>query len=326
MWLNVPLLVKWRYRSSNLFSRVLVQGAGDKFTVFSNVFTSEDEQYTTRVLVFSPASPQPLEDHIVPYRFRTVASYPKDQSGSFVGITSQGDIIFFGDKITQKVDNVPTFQSIPAPSESPSSGRTLFQDIFGKSALVDTAVPHSESLAAPTTSSLNTIPNFASTPAYLAPPVATLYASLMSNFLTKAVEDVKKQDLDDEETSQVMEVDAQESNDSPERIRKTTPHEINALTDLFCRHEFICKFPSYPLYSRANYETRSPASSSKSKPNGFVNNVNHTKVNGVHSRSPAKPVSTGLTAPSQSVSSDLPSPQPASPVTVGKKRKKTVQE
>jgi NET1-associated nuclear protein 1 (U3 small nucleolar RNA-associated protein 17) len=154
-------------------------------------------------------------------------------------------MILFGNttKTHVETENSSIAQSLSHFGQQGSGRRTLFQDMFGKSALADTTVPVEPSVAPTITEGAISVDSVFTTSSYLAPPLASLYSTLMSNLLVpvghhgRDAEDVaegKDEDGDLHMDVDVAEVDKWDAGAS----RRVTPREVEGLVSLFGKDEF----------------------------------------------------------------------------------------
>ena len=228
-------IVAWRYNSHLEISCVLAHPTDEVFAMIVHPFAEGDAARTTKVILFHPQSSVPTEIQTLPFRFRAVSWHGDDKdSCTLLGITDTWSIVLCGDKpiVQSAVEEVARelTNGVALPT------RTLFQDIFGQEAFVDTTtLTRGTTSLTPATRLMDRVgraPAMFDTPAYLAPPLESLYSSIMNNFMRLVTEqkDVSKEQVVEEE--EVMVVDEDEAPPRTER-RVVDDIEIESLTTLF---------------------------------------------------------------------------------------------
>ncbi|THH10974.1 hypothetical protein EW145_g971 [Phellinidium pouzarii] len=191
LWDLVTRTVCWHYFSPLEIAQVLTHPEEDLIAIIVQPYADEGAIRTSKVLHFSPTASKPFNVRTLPFRFRAVGwNYLNKSSRSLLGITYSWNVVLCGDDahVPAKMEN--TSREIDR-NDAIIPRKTLFQDIFGKSAFIDTFV----STMDPYTSSSGLDRNLQKVassvfdaPAYLAPPIETMYSSLIEAFLTKAPE------------------------------------------------------------------------------------------------------------------------------------------
>ncbi|KAF7339337.1 WD40 repeat-like protein [Mycena sanguinolenta] len=301
LWDLVDQRVRWYHKSSGFIRTLVSHPRNDTFAVVL-ASSSQEERPKCRVALFEAGSAQPIKSLSLPFGFRNVAWYPLGSSSfSIVGITYDWKVVVLGENIHVAKEEGSVSREIA--SQSAPQRRTLFQDIFGKSAFGEQANAVQSSgptTARPWTGRENT--GVFEDPAYLMPPLEKLFEPLMNGFLkSRVVEapvlppapiDNENVDMEAGEGTIVAGADAK---------RVVGAGEMDAMTDLFRTCTLKAKAP---VTARAATPRR----------NGLVNG----KPNGV---SPHPHPKHGATAPSKAVVEDSPA---GSPMVNGKKRKKSL--
>jgi NET1-associated nuclear protein 1 (U3 small nucleolar RNA-associated protein 17) len=161
-----------------------------------------------------------------------------------VGITDNWDVVLCGDDVHPLTGEGLVARGLLASSQEPPK-RTLLQDIWGDSALtsalVDPLIQKNVTSTAPRNG--KEIADILSGPAYLIPPLGTLFEPIMTHFLTlRPPEDetIRVPSLpggDEEDTN--MDVDESQDNlpvSSVRAGRVVDGREIDALVHLFQLH------------------------------------------------------------------------------------------
>jgi NET1-associated nuclear protein 1 (U3 small nucleolar RNA-associated protein 17) len=204
------------------------------------------------VSIFGPSTGRPHKTYTLPFTLRNIVWYPQSLSKAketstfhLVGITDSWDVVFCGDDVHPLAGEGSFARGLIAGSQEPRK-RTLFQDIFGDSALsmvpIDTAIPKTAATTPKPGIGKDVITNMLSGPAYLIPPLETLFEPLMNLFLTpRPPEDVATPgpSMAGDEEDAIMDVDG--PLDSPfvsgaptERV--IDAKEMDALIGLFRHH------------------------------------------------------------------------------------------
>ncbi len=196
----------------------------DSFVVLSETGTN------THARVFSPTSSEPSRSLKLPFTLRGFAPYT---STNFVGITHDWSVVIFGDNVTPLSEEGSAARSIPMSSVP--QARTLFQDIFGKSAFVPQSFPSNRS-SSTATSAPSKVRSLFDGPSYLMPPLESLFDDVMDDFLkprqvkmTKIAEDDVDVDMDVDEPADVPPAAAR-------RKLVMNEEEMGVFVDLFKAH------------------------------------------------------------------------------------------
>ncbi|KAJ7161422.1 WD40 repeat-like protein [Mycena crocata] len=310
LWDLVDQRVRWHYKSSNSIRALVSHPREDTFAIVLSSPKEKEERPKSRVVLFKVASPQPSKTLQVPFGFRNVIWYPLVSSSfSLVAITHDWKVVVLGDSIQISKDEGAVSREIIADA-SPQR-RTLFQDIFGKSAFGEQASALKSSALTP---AARPKPREATgvfdEAAYLAPPLESLFEPLMDGFLKLRVVDTPdpssvvpaNDDVD-------MDVDGFATAAGGIARRAVDKNEMGAMIDLFKTHT---------LKANATSAILGVNSKRKGLTNGQTNGgsprppPNPKQLNGISN----VPVSNG--SPSASAV-ETPSP---SVVVNGKKRKK----
>ncbi|KAF8899035.1 WD40 repeat-like protein [Infundibulicybe gibba] len=301
LWDLISQSCIWRHRGPEI-TGLIPHRNHDAFALFQR---SEQQ---TKVSLFRPSSPTPYATQTLPFTLKTFLWHSLSNSSSFafVGITTDWRVITFGDEIQHAESEGDAPQEI-TPNSLPLK-RTLFQDIFGKTAFTETST-QSPSTTTDTTRHKDNAGGFPDVPTYLMPPIDNLFESIIKHAqedrterdkpasnLVQGDEDVAMDDADVHPVSSIGK-------------RVVEENEILFLIDLFKTHGVDRKSPP-----------------PRPKPNGAVNGtkVNGTpgKVNGIASQPGA---AHQKLAAGDGISGYASPPTPSSPpipVSNGKKRKK----
>jgi len=218
--------------------------------------------------------------------------------------------MLFGDKVTSRGDSEYAPRRIDQSSSD--TRRTLFEDVFGASALAaGTSTDHTVHEATSESHNAQHALSKFTAPAYLAPPIDSLYSSLMDHFVSKLPE--RGPSIEEVETHQDEEMAVDEDTPAVNVSfvgRTVDENEFNGLVTLF-RNQSLCPTPKKAIMNGT------PNGKHKAlQQNGLTRAVSSplSAPNGLSSETPP-PAPRGL--PNGQASSV---PDSDSPV-VGKKRK-----
>jgi len=283
------------------------------------------------VLLFRPCSGIPFRTCSIPFGIQSVTWYSlaqgKTSDFNLVCVTDSWGVALFGDDVKSPFSpEGTTATQITGDAYLPRKN-TLLQDIFGKSAFDDVTHPtvSVETSASVPRQGKQAVTAFFDTPAYLMPPLETMFDSIMQKFLTPRsnVENSQGPERQAEKDDEEMDVDVYPvpEEDGPLIVKNTT-----RVVDEREMYEFVKIFKQYGFTAADSCKTPSQARSNgmngvSTRPNGFVSSPAPTKVNGIVST----PSIEGKGNASVEVPQTQASPPPTSktPVNVGKKRKKS---
>ena len=189
-------LVRWHYSDAFANARLIAHPSTDTFALLRPTPQSGQAKLSY-ALIFSAKSPQPVRAHTLPFVLAQVAwlgpAANRNEKFSLVGITSDSAPVVLGDNIQinspegsigRDLSNLPASRTRP----------TLFQDIFGPSALANLDPVPTESYGTTTfgasTSTALRPPHvhgldlsILDGPAHLLPPIESLFSSLIRGFV-----------------------------------------------------------------------------------------------------------------------------------------------
>lgn len=199
------LLVRWQHRSSWPIEKLLPHRWSDAFAIFhAPSISPKSKRHTTPISIFHTMSSTPYRKYTVPFGFLNVTHQKTRSSTStsdapkfaFVGITHQYSVVLVGDDVSTPVDEGSIGKTIISGLAS-NPRKTLFQDIFGASAFMDL----SDFPAAFDSTSTQGINNATwsrkdaaglfDAPAYLMPPIGSLFDSAMDGLLKARTDEQK---------------------------------------------------------------------------------------------------------------------------------------
>ncbi|KAJ7808248.1 WD40 repeat-like protein [Mycena olivaceomarginata] len=305
LWDLVDQRVRWHYKSSAPIRSLVSHPRDDTFAIVCS--SSNEERPKSRVALFSVGSAQPTKSLPLPFGFRNIAWYPFVASSSFslVGVTHDWKVVVLGENIHLAKEEGAVSRELA--SHAAPQRRTLFQDIFGKSAFgeqTNAAQPAPASSSRPWTGREGA--GAFEDPAYLLPPLEKLFEPLMSGFLKLRVVEPSAPPLAVAENEDVdMDGQGHTTVTGADRKRMLAEGEIEAMVGLFRKQTLKAKAPVIV--------------GTTPRRNGLVNG----QTNGVSSRPHSKPHAAA--APSKVVaSSPAAASTPSTPVVNGKKRKKSL--
>jgi NET1-associated nuclear protein 1 (U3 small nucleolar RNA-associated protein 17) len=239
------LLVHWHHRGAHQISAVISHPRDERFAVFYS------QPPNSTVSIFDPSSSGPSDTYTLPFTLRNIVWYPQLFSKAkatsafhIVGITDSWDVVLFGDDVQPLAGEGSGASALVSGSQEPPK-RTLFQDIFGDSALTGAPVPPVVQQNAVGNSKHWNNREMGSVfdgPAYLIPTLDTLFDTLMSHFLTPRPsedEDDPAPDLPGDGDDSIMDIDEPPDGplvgvSRPERV--VDAQEMDAVITLFRQH------------------------------------------------------------------------------------------
>ncbi|KAJ7727818.1 WD40 repeat-like protein [Mycena maculata] len=275
LWDLVGQRVRWHYTSSAPIYALVSHPREDTFAV---VFSpSTEERAKSRVAVFQADSSKPSRTLSVPFTFRNITWYPLASSAfSLVAITHDWKVVVLGENINIAKDEGAVSRELA--SDVGPQRRTLFQDIFGKSAFSEqAAAPQSlapASAARPWTGRQGT--EVLDGAAYLLPPLENLFDSLMAGFLKPRAVDASAfpADVPDNQDAGMTD-DPVTTLAGGDAKRLVDDREKDALAGLFKKHTLKAKAtPTIPSQKKGPVNSQAKGGSSRlhtpSKPNGVL--------------------------------------------------------
>ncbi|KAF8641248.1 hypothetical protein AX17_000882 [Amanita inopinata Kibby_2008] len=244
LWDLVTQSARWSYRTSTPIQQIFPHPREDSFVVFQNSPT--DSSPKTTVLILNAMSASPASEQVVPHSFRSIvlyAPYHSQPGFSFVGITVDWGIVSFGEQVLHPELEGSSSNKIFA-SAAPQR-RTLFQDIFGLSALENL---QSEQTVSQTVST--TIPRHQNAaidvfdgPSHLLPPISSLFDAIMehhSHTQAPIYQDDKQTTEVDEDID--MEAEVPEVVVESQSTRQVSQDVVDGLVNLFKSHTIGIKY------------------------------------------------------------------------------------
>src|SRR6266404_2498639 len=129
------VLVQWHHRGAQRISAVVTHPKDERFAVFYS------HPPNSTVSIFDPSSSSPSDTYTLPFTLRNIVWYPRSASKAkatpmfhMVAITDSWDVVVCGDDVQLNAEEVSAARALVSGAREPQKG-TLFQDIFGDSAL-----------------------------------------------------------------------------------------------------------------------------------------------------------------------------------------------
>ncbi|KAJ7631055.1 WD40 repeat-like protein [Roridomyces roridus] len=300
LWDLVDQRVRWHHKSPGPIRALVSHPREDTFAVVSSV----GERVKSRIALFSVNSVKAIKALTVPLNFRNVAWYPLVPSTfSLVAITHDWRLVVLGDNVSVAKDDGAVSRAMM--TDSAPQRRTLFQDIFGKSAFGEQPSGSRSDLPASTARPWtgHDASQVFDKAAYQMPPLEDLFDSLMAGFLKPREIEVLPESLETE--------DVEMADDSEPALlasaggsRQVDEAEMGAMVDLFKSHTLKAK-ATQPVPSRKNGVTNGAA-------------------NGKTPHSHSTPVRQNQIAVKKDVLVPAVADTPSIPMVNGKKRKKSM--
>lgn len=240
------LLVRWHHKSLWPIDKILPHPYDDSFAILHS--PSISRRHTTPITIFTSSSPTAHRKLTVPFGFLNVVWHTPstgttsrtNSAYKLVGITNGYSVVLFGDNIISPSSEGLSANSMVDNAET-IPNRTLFQDMFGVSSFSSPSKPSDSAPGSAFPWSRNKIAEFFDVPAYLMPPIVSLFEPLIDNFIQP-----RQIEMDGTQGSLVIrhpdeDVDmAAQSDDEPQTTgmsseRVVDVNEMDMLVDLF-RH------------------------------------------------------------------------------------------
>lgn len=236
------LAVRWHHASKYHVQQLVAHPRSDSFVALQNPASKLGTDFITIMRVFEVAAgPRSVRKRVVPYPLRecaffSLSSTAKDTDFLLCGITLRWSFVLMGDDVSRPASE--RAREI-VDDGSGNGARTLLQDIFGASAIINPAasVPASAPMRA---AERKKDPLYAlELPAYEQPPLARLFDSIMGRIVGKRaldvppIPDATQMDIDEP----VVESGARLMHSAPVE-REPDKSELDALTEMF-REVFV---------------------------------------------------------------------------------------
>ncbi|KDQ63260.1 hypothetical protein JAAARDRAFT_29279 [Jaapia argillacea MUCL 33604] len=321
--------VAWHYRSSMVIDMVVPHQRDESVALFQHVPSSAGTGTRTVVSIFGPTSATPVQSRSLPFQLSSVTwqlpAGPSTSSGlspyTLVGVTTSWSVVLFGDEVCLPVDVGASAQDL-GNVENVGQRRSLFQDIFGLSNFVGSSPDSSSQPHLPVKPWTGTeVADIFDAPAYLMPPIETLFESLMEGLLEPVI--AESNDTmhlaDGEDATETVDIEMDEGSDTKlivgtQRRRVVDEREMDTFFSLF--KEISLQPGSCHDVRQIQAKGSHLNGVSKSVANGNGHHHQTTTANGLTPRSKHSVLKAqSIATPVSSVST---------PVAAGKKRKKSL--
>ena len=213
----------------------------DTFCLFQRPPSTEAAPSTTHAQVFTPSSNIPTQTKSVPFHLTNQGPCPPHwtssppSSFSFVGITSTWNVVVVGDDVRLPEDegsSAKGLKGLPAASK-----RTLFQDIFGASAIVDVSLKKPPPPRTHGSWKGKEVEKVFDTAAYFMPPLETVFDTVMDGFFSPRPAHELEDEEEYEEEHDEMDVDRDETVLVESGVDRVVGwDEMDTMVELFKHH------------------------------------------------------------------------------------------
>ncbi|KAI0031417.1 WD40-repeat-containing domain protein [Vararia minispora EC-137] len=191
LWDLVVQRAQWLYRSEAPIYAAISHPHEERLAVLERGQpTTDPDIRATFVSIFDAYTIAPSKRVTVPFLLRAAVWYPPSQSHeptsfSLLGITSKNCAVLFGDEAQLPTDTGVSTGAL-VDSSAGAQKASLFRDIFGVSAFTDNSTaPVATFYPVMSSSARRTTETILDVPAYLSPPVGSLYNVLLESFLQR---------------------------------------------------------------------------------------------------------------------------------------------
>ncbi|KAG6814124.1 hypothetical protein H0H92_002119 [Tricholoma furcatifolium] len=244
LWDLISQTVCWNHKGLSTINQVVPHPEQDFFAVFYS--SSNQEVQKTRVLLFRTSSPAPSLARSLPLNLRSVVPYTLVKSSNlFVGITDDWSVILLGDNARQSREEGSS--AIGIALDSLPQKRTLFQDIFGKSAFTET--PNLASTISVSEAQYAKLgratANAFDAPAYSMPALDHVFDQLLGGLLQPRLDDLPILPVHDDEDVDMVDDTMEPVVVGGRQSRDVGQDEMESLVTLFRNHSVKCP-PALP--------------------------------------------------------------------------------
>jgi len=180
LWDLVSASVLWHCSVDHLIQRIISHSKDNSFAITQSI---PGPSRSTRILVFKPSSSSPVRQHTLPFTLRQLAFFPTHSKSHYnmVAITHNWSVVIVGDDVDWASGGDQSMVNIP--DQGPSTRKTLLQDIFGVSALVE----ETSKIPAVHQSSTRPLSKYGAleAPAHTAPPLSTIFSPIMDRLIQR---------------------------------------------------------------------------------------------------------------------------------------------
>lgn len=243
--------MQWHYRSSTAITRLASRSDSDTFAVFEQgSLSASNSSPTTKVAAFTPASSTPITTQQFPFALLGVIASPPGwpqfghaASLGLIAVTHTWNVVALGENIRLQDEGSAAANIRNAPVVAKP---TLFQDIFGVSSLSPPISPHPSSRFVQSSAwKGKDVEKIFDAPAYLVPPLDSLFDPLISSFLVERPPEGPSGATDGEDVQHADDAMDADMADEPilvgNRLERTVgSDEMAAMVDLFKSHAIHC--------------------------------------------------------------------------------------
>ncbi|KIO25200.1 hypothetical protein M407DRAFT_25424 [Tulasnella calospora MUT 4182] len=203
----------------------------------------------TLISIHSRRQSDPIRTRSLPFHVLRLAPLPSSPDRFVMAtIAADGSVSLVGDDLTLFPEREGDVERSLSSKRPLSARPSLFENVFGRSAFKD--LDNVDNIPQPSTEVVGADDRFGAAvdlrlldgPAYLLPPIETLFTSLMEGVLVKPLTNTE-QEKQDEDTGMDVDLDeAPEDNIASApllRPREVDESEISMLVDLFSQHALI---------------------------------------------------------------------------------------
>ncbi|EMD41924.1 hypothetical protein CERSUDRAFT_42851 [Gelatoporia subvermispora B] len=218
LWDLVAQTIRWQYRSSTIIERVVPHPREEIFAVFERGVPAGPGKSVTQIVTLNSSSPVPVGTYTLPFHLRNAVSHASlntlsatTTSFTFVGITTSWKFVVFGDEV--RLPDEEGSRANEIIDDVNVRPRTLFQDIFGKSAFANITARTSLSGHGETSQPWRgkEVAEIFDAPAYLMPPLDSVFDALTDGFLSlrpaQDVQDISDDEREHEDVDMELDVD-----------------------------------------------------------------------------------------------------------------------
>ncbi|EGN93138.1 hypothetical protein SERLA73DRAFT_116271 [Serpula lacrymans var. lacrymans S7.3] len=279
LWDVITQTVQWHYRSPRMIKHLVSHSYHDTFTLIGP--SGSDSESGTEATVFRTSSNVPERKQKLPFGLLNVIWYsfalpsPTSPSFSLVGITTSLGVVLIGEDI-DKSDGKGSSATALNKGSAAVQKRSLFQEMFGITEFSEKSKPlPSEQVSTKVDTSLpwkgSDTSSIFDGPAYLLPPMHTLFEPLIDGFLKLRVDNEAENEQNEKHEQENGDVDMNMeavSDDEPEsynpRVDKVTDEEeLDTYVSLF---KEIAGSSDYPYQSSKPQQQNKTPNTSTPRP------------------------------------------------------------
>ncbi|KZO95924.1 WD40 repeat-like protein [Calocera viscosa TUFC12733] len=253
LWDLLSCTASWEYDLGICSAQVVPQPSGAFFAVFASTDSTPTPDRSTRAFLFNTASSRPFRIQKLSFKLQNTISYPLAPSTpgaselSFVGITKDMDVVLFGDSVGELEKRSPGVQKLGAAAPA---ARTLFQEVFGISALVDPDQEHGRPVVALDSALQKGDDSLFDGPAYMLPAMSTLFQPFMDSILKRRSAEPAAETIQQAPVEEAAPAPTKKRPDLPPRV--VDQKEFETFVELFIELSHAPARPQPPSTPIAN--------------------------------------------------------------------------